>query len=277
MFGLDYSSARPGSAALLTAGVTSVGRYLGTDGRCITMPELTDYLTHGINVWFIKENAANGMLNGYGQGVSDATAAQTQLNTLNQETAVVYFTADFDAQPYQFAALDAYLHGVAAVIPVPRIGLYAGIDYLNYSANIVNYRWKTASSSFDHGQTAAVTIHIIQTLDAVPIPNTDYNVIVEANHGQTGTTATAGTGGSVPINTTTKARNMIIYSTGTGWYLTENGHSVEINDATIRGQQITQALSVDVIQRIAYRNTDGKMVVNVEEAAIFQYWVAQLN
>lgn len=90
-------------------------------------------------------------------------------------------------------------------------------------------------------------------------------------------TAPAGTGGTPIIPTVRRPHSMIIYNTGTGFYLTENGHSVEINDATINGQQITRALSVDVLQRIVYGNPEGKLTVNVEEAAIFQYWVKALN
>ena len=278
MSGLDYSYARPGGARLNAAGVTSVGRYLGTDGRCITPAELQDYLTHNVSVWFIKENAADGMLAGSVQGVRDATAAQAQLNALGYPNAAVYFAADFNAQRYQFAALDAYLTGVASIIPLPRIGVYAGIDYLNHSAALVTYRWKTASSSFDHGQTANITVHLIQTLDPVPIPNTDYDRILQTDHGQVGGTNTAGTGGQTPLEPTWRKKNkMIVYNTGTGFYLTENGHSVEINDATIAGQQITRTLSVDVLQRIVYGNPAGKLTVNVEEAAIFQYWVGKLN
>ena len=55
MAGLDYSWARPGGAALVAAGVTSVGRYLATDGRGITAGEFNDYVSHGVTVWFIKE------------------------------------------------------------------------------------------------------------------------------------------------------------------------------------------------------------------------------
>ena len=190
MTALDFSYARPGGTALNAAGVTSVGRYLATDGRGITLPELTEYLNCGISVWFIKENAARGMLNGYGQGQSDAQAAQDQLSMLGQPNAAVYFTADFDIQENQYAAGDSYLQGVASVIPVTRIGLYAGIAYLNHAAGLYTYQWKIASSSFDHGQLPDTQLHLIQTLDAVPIPNTDYNIMVQANHGQVGNTTT---------------------------------------------------------------------------------------
>ena len=187
MTALDFSYARPGGTALKSESVTSVGRYLGTDGRCITLAELNDYLNNEISVWFIKENSSRGMLNGYPQGAADASAAQQQLNALGQPNAVVYFTADFDIQPSQFSTGNNYLKGVATVIPVTRIGLYAGIDYLNAADTLITYRWKTASSSFDHGQTPNQPLHLVQTTDAVPIPNTDYNIIMQADHGQTGT------------------------------------------------------------------------------------------
>ena len=246
MFGLDYSYARPGSAALLAAGVGSVGRYVGTDGRCINLTELNDYLTHGISVWFIKENAANGMLGGSAQGIRDATAAQTQLNALGQPNAAVYFTADFNAQPSQFGALNAYLTGVATVIPLTRIGIYAGIDYMNQAQTLATYYWKTASSSFDHGKTAAMQLHLIQTTNAVPIPNTDYNIIVQAEHGQVGTlgTVTAGTG--VPTsNTETSAIQTALNAHG--YTLTVDGILGPLTDAAIRDYQTKHGLTVDGI------------------------------
>jgi len=194
MTALDFSYARPGGAALNAANVVSVGRYLATDNRGITLEELNDYLNHGVSVWFIKENSSRGMLNGYPQGATDADAAQQQLNALGQPNAVVYFTADFDIQPSQFSSGNNYLKGVATVIPVTRIGLYAGNDYLNYAGELVTYRWKTASTSYDHGQITTLPVHLLQTLDAVPISDTDNDIILIPNHGQIPSTTTADNG-----------------------------------------------------------------------------------
>ena len=239
MFGLDFSYARPGGATLAANGVSSVGRYLGTDGRCIALPELDDYLANGVSVWFIKEGAANGMLNGYRQGVTDAQSAQTALDTLGQPNAAVYFTADFDAQPVQFPALDSYLAGVATIIPVTRIGIYAGIDYMNHAEHYVTFRWKTASSAFDHGQTTTVTLHLIQTLAAVPIPNTDYDNILQAGHGQVGGLGTATvTTGTDPVKAIQTALN------AHGYNLAVDGIDGPLTDAAIRQYQIEHGLAV---------------------------------
>lgn len=243
MTALDFSYARPGGATLTANGVTSVGRYLGTDGRCITLDELNDYLSNEVSVWFIKENRADGMLYGYGQGVNDATAAQGQLDILGQSNAAVYFTADFNALPSQFATLDTYLAGVASVIPVTRIGIYAGIDYMNHAANLATYRWKTASSSFDHGQTPTVTIHLIQTLDAVPIPNTDYDVIVEAEHGQVGAI-----GSTTPAQAPSDAVKAIQTALNAhGYSLDVDGIQGPLTNAAIRDYQSKNGLTVDGI------------------------------
>ena len=184
MTALDFSYARPGSAALNAAGVTSVGRYLATDGRGITLAEFNDYTSRGISVWFIKENAARGMLNGYGQGVADAQWAENQMNALGVSGAPIYFTADFDVLSSQFPACDAYLNGAASVIGLARVGIYAGLHYLNHAVNLASYYWKTAANSWDHGETATIQLHLTQTLDAVPIPGTDYNIIGRPYHGQ---------------------------------------------------------------------------------------------
>lgn len=209
MSAIDFSYARPGGLAVTTVGVTSVGRYLATDDRGITLEELNDYSANGVTVWLIKENSSRGMLNGYGQGHADALDAQAQLNTLGYPNAAVYYTADFDIQPSQFPAGDSYLQGVASVMPVTRIGLYAGNDYLNHAADLVTYRWKTASSSFDHGQTANVPIHLVQTTDTPPIPNTDYDLIMAADHGQINGTETAGTG-QTPLKPEIRMENEMI-------------------------------------------------------------------
>ena len=264
MFGLDFSYARPGGTALAAAGVGSVGRYLGTDGRCIDLAELNDYLSHGVGVWFIKENRANGMLDGYGQGAADAGAAQTQLNALGQSNAVVYFTADFNAQPSQFGLLDQYLTGVASVIPVTRIGIYAGIDYMNHAANLASYRWKTASTSFDHGQIAAVTIHLIQTIDAVPIPSTDYDIIVQADHGQVGDIGT-----TTPANGPSDAVKAIQTALNTrGYTLDVDGIRGPLTDAAIRDYQGKNGLTVDgIVGPLTWASLNGTTTAPTASAA----------
>ena len=93
------------------------------------------------------------------------------------------------------------------------------------------------------------------------------------------TTAPAGTGDAILIPVAppkVERHDMIVYNTGTGFYLSGNGRSVEFNDATINGQQITAALSAETVRRAIYDNNEGKLTLNVEEAAIVQYWVFKL-
>lgn len=188
--GADWSAARPGGAATRNAGIVGVGRYLTSPGdwRAIEKSELDDLLAHGINVWFVREGSANGMLGGYSQGVYDAQVAVSHLrNRLGiQGNQVIYAAADFDVQGYQFGACDDYMRGFASVIGLPYTGIYAGMYYINHcrDAGLANWFWKAAASSWDHGQGGAV--HIEQTTKTPPLPGTDHNYIYTVNYGQIG-------------------------------------------------------------------------------------------
>ena len=260
MTALDFSYARPGSAALNAAGVTTVGRYLATDGRGITPAEFDDYISHGISVWFIKENAARGMLNGYGQGVADAQWAENQMNALGVSGAPIYFTADFDVQSSQFPACDAYLNGAASVIGLARVGIYAGLHYLNHAVNLANYYWKTAANSWDHGETAAIQLHLIQTLDAVPIPGTDFNVVVQENHGQVsvgGNNIPTGGGNHGNIVAIQTALNLH------GYTLTVDGILGPLTNAAIRDYQSKNGLVVDgIVGPLTWASLNGTALLS---------------
>lgn len=69
---VDYSFARPDPQALVDAGYTVVLRYLGTDSRCITRPELRRLHDVGLKVALIGQSTVTRPRAGYPAGVEDA-------------------------------------------------------------------------------------------------------------------------------------------------------------------------------------------------------------
>jgi hypothetical protein len=200
--GLDYSTARPGGALLAAKGVKAVGRYLGTDSRCITSAEYQDLKAHGIDVWLVFESQtqdlSTSMLNGYAKGVSDARRALAAIAAASlPASSPVYWAADFDIGPSgsvqpRVAPSESYVDGWNTIIPAARRGGYGGLWFLNYlhGKGKVDFLWECASTSFRHGVNPAnVPLHIQQTVQAPPIAGTDYNNIFD-------TTSFAGNGGA---------------------------------------------------------------------------------
>ena len=191
MTAADYSTARPGGAALRAAGITDVGRYLGVPGdpRVLELPEYQDLRAHGINVWVNREGSATAMLLGYGEGVYHGQTAAANLRRLGLDPTqtVVYSSADFDAQPAQFYAMDAYMDGfrVGLGSTPDFIGTYGSMPWINHCrmTGKATWFWQSASTSFTHGQTGF--IHIQQT--TLPsLAGTDNNILHAAEYGQIG-------------------------------------------------------------------------------------------
>lgn len=206
MSACDYSSARPGGAALRAAGITAVGRYLAGDPNyagALGPAEFADLRAHGIDVWVNYEGTNAGMLGGYAQGVADGRKAAQNLARLGLTVGnvVVYASADFDPNSSQYAALDAYLDGFGSVLGPPAvIGIYGSLPYINHcrATGKATWFWQSASSSFTHGATGFV--HIQQT--TLPsLPDTDNDILHAGYYGQIG--ATLADLGSQPFDPTT--------------------------------------------------------------------------
>jgi hypothetical protein len=218
--GLDYSTARPGGAALHAAGVAAVGRYLGTDSRCIGATEYQDLKAHGVGVWLVFESQtqdlSTSMLNGYDKGVSDARRALAAITAVGLPAASpVYWAADFDIGPSgsvqpRVAPSESYVDGWNTIIPAGRRGGYGGLWFLNYlhGKGKIDFLWECASTSFRHGiNPANVPLHIQQTTKTPPIAGTDHNYIFD-------TASLAGSGAATAIANPSRPKeaDMMIYS-----------------------------------------------------------------
>lgn len=190
--GADYSTARPGGAALKRAGVKGVGRYLAPvgDPRALEMPEYSNLKAYGIDVWLVREGAAGNMKNGRQQGINDAKVAHANLQRLGLPLdTFVYTAADFGIRPNDLATLavcDAYQDGFNSVHGVQNTGIYGGMVIINrFRANgkAVKF-WQAGATSWDYGQTGFVHLH--QTTQTPPVPDSDHNYINTTDYGQVG-------------------------------------------------------------------------------------------
>ena len=147
--GCDYSFARPTPASLASMGYKFVCRYLSGDpsgGKDITASEQADLEAGGIDIVLNWETTGTDASNGYNAGVSDATAAKAEAESVNQPpNRPIYFSIDFDAQSGDAAAINEYFKGVASVIGVSRTGVYGGYYIVNelFNAGLVTWGWQT--------------------------------------------------------------------------------------------------------------------------------------
>jgi hypothetical protein len=145
--GLDFAFIRPSGDTLRSEGYSFAARYLSYESsKNITKPEADDLIAAGLDVVLVWEEAGDAALGGYGQGVSDAEAAQTLAISVGMPaTRPIYFAVDFDATPAQQAPINDYLDGIAAVLGRGRTGVYGGYYVVKraFDAGKIAYGWQT--------------------------------------------------------------------------------------------------------------------------------------
>lgn len=156
MEGVDFSTGRPGGAALAAAGMRFVVRYLYPGGKGISAAEIQDYHAHAISVVFNYEGSGRDATS-FANGAADARYAQGFASSLGYPEAVIYFSIDeqYAPEPVQ------YMQGVASVIGISRTGVYGGIGTLNaiHAAGAATYYWQTYAWS---GTQLAEFVHLYQ-------------------------------------------------------------------------------------------------------------------
>lgn len=147
MQGLDFAWSKPSVAAIKAGGYLFVCRYhsYDTTGKNLTKAEADSYLAAGIQIVSNWEYATDAALNGYTQGVQDATAADKQQAACGGPKAPIYFSVDFDATEAQQAVINDYLRGAASVIGLARTGVYGGFYVVKrcFDAKVITWGWQT--------------------------------------------------------------------------------------------------------------------------------------
>jgi hypothetical protein len=191
VYGVDYAWARPSLGHLKSEGYGFVARYLSYDttGKSLSAGEARAIEAAGMDVVVVWEESGTDALSGYAAGASDARAADAQARADGMPGGrPIYFACDFDAQPSQFGAIDAYFDGVASVIGRGRTGVYGGFGLVEhlFNASKVAWAWQTYAWSGGNWDSRA---QLRQIQNGVEGGSCDKDEAVAADFGQWGPSA----------------------------------------------------------------------------------------
>lgn len=156
---IDEAWQRPSPDACKLAGIGGVIGYVSEDttGKNITKDEVNAYVNDGIAVGVVYEYGTNQSLNGYEQGVRDATIAVGERRALGIPDARPLFLAvDFQAATDQYPAIGSYFRGAASVVSLAWTGAYGNAGIIQYlisqgllgrNAEGIHWAWQTSAWS----------------------------------------------------------------------------------------------------------------------------------
>ena len=140
--GWDCSWDPPDQACMKSAGYAFMVRYSSRDpSKNLTRAELDSALALGLGVCVVFQEGKTQMLRGYSGGVTDAADADAFVTGLGLAGIPLYFSADWDVQDYEQAAVNAYLDGAASVISRARTGIYGGYPAVSKALNAGKATW----------------------------------------------------------------------------------------------------------------------------------------
>lgn len=147
----DFSSGRPGSAALKATNITGVIRYVGVGsaGKRITANEYADYASNGIQVKLVAELGTNDISGGYAAGVANATAAMNDARSLGIPDSIgIAAACDEHLTQGQITTALAYVQGFRDVLGAARTGAYGFAEFVDavHSAGLAGWWWKCGSA-----------------------------------------------------------------------------------------------------------------------------------
>jgi hypothetical protein len=160
VFGLDYSAGRPSHAAMKTAGVEFVCRYIGSrdytanrSAKWLSPVEVKDLHGAGIAIVTVFETGAKRALGGHAAGVEDGHTAVTELAYCGLPVDMpVYFAVDWDATVSQQAAINGYLDGAASVLGRARVGIYGGYGPVSRALDAGKAKWAWQTYAWSGGR-----------------------------------------------------------------------------------------------------------------------------
>ena len=157
--GADYSFARPSIDMMKKRGVKFTPRYLwrplyddGKTNKGLSKVEYDELTAAGIAVPFIYEEDGKELLGGKDAGIRVANEAERYRNTQGLPVKPIYFNVDFNAPASDFPAIFEALKGIAEVIGLERVGLYAGYPVIKAAFDAGVIKWGMQTYAWSDGQ-----------------------------------------------------------------------------------------------------------------------------
>lgn len=150
VLGLDYEF-RIAPAALKAAGVVAVSRYFTQPSwpKSITAAEIAELRAAKIAILCNFETTADRMRGGAAAGRADAVELRRYMDDCGVPRigVVGYFSADWDVQPSEVAAVLAYLRAAGTVLGTGLVGCYGGLRAVAAAADAGFRTWQTTAWS----------------------------------------------------------------------------------------------------------------------------------
>lgn len=153
--GVDYSGARPSSICMWSQGKRFVARYFGAGGswKHATAAEVRAHHAVGLSVVALVEGAIRDPLLGRAKGRSHAQVGELAAKAAGMPAGrPLYFAIDWDMQPHEAGKVAEYLRGCADIVTVRRVGVYGGIDTIEWAAKAGLASWFFQTYAWSRGK-----------------------------------------------------------------------------------------------------------------------------
>lgn len=275
----DFSAARPGAAALKSAGAVGVARYAGalTPAFNVTAAEVADLKAYNLPVAVVCEQRTSDILGGRAVGQQMARAALADARAAGLPDGLVYAACDIDATlggptspgspgDQQMAKVHETLLGFADVLGWPDVGFYGSyfaIDWLVQKAVPVAAYWQTEAWSEGKRHPKAALFQRAAAPQVVP-RDVDYNDVLGDWRPRTPPKPTPSPGGGMD----TRAIQQSLVNIG--WPITIDG---QIGDQTTQAvhdfQQGWNPVPVDGFTWLAVDGVPGPMTQRALQLSVF--------
>ncbi|ELK39456.1 hypothetical protein D478_24313 [Brevibacillus agri BAB-2500] len=166
--------------AMAAAGMKFVCRYLvpaSMAWKRLTRAEAEAITATGMKIISVFQRGANDAAGGATNGTRDGKAAYQEAKLIGQpEGTAIYFAVDFDAQPKDYGAIEAYLRAAAKEIPGYQVGVYGSYAVVEEMARrkACTHFWQTYAWSKEQVSKSA-NLYQYQNGQTLAGHQVDYN------------------------------------------------------------------------------------------------------
>jgi hypothetical protein len=185
---VDYAGTRPSPTGLYAAGKRFVVRYGGPGGdwKHLTAGEARALDAAGLALVANAEGSASGLLGGASVGADWARSADAHFRAIGMPAGrPIYLSVDFDVTSAQWPACREALRGAASVIGAGRVGIYGGLNAVQWARRDGVARWFWQTYAWSGGRWASGN-HIEQYRSGVIVAGGEVDLCraLTADYGQ---------------------------------------------------------------------------------------------